>query len=162
MSACHYRIHWLSMLLLMVVVVPSAFANPKELVTSLSYRLQPVLVHGKLEALDMRMAFDASSSDVVRIKPPQGIGQDSPSRKVTVIGMHAGTLDTAPDGAWTVHASAGKRVAIGYRITSSGDATLPGSNGYQDVLMGTDWFQGLGENLFAHPDDDTKAVVRFE
>ncbi|WP_158883812.1 hypothetical protein [Rhodanobacter sp. L36] len=151
-----------SALLLMAVIVPAAFAAPQDSITSLSYQLQPALVDGKLEALDMRMAFDMPASGLARIRPPQGIGQETPSRKVMATAVHAGTLASTSDGIWTLHAAAGSRVEILYRLTPATDATLVGGSGYQDILMGADWFQGMGENLFAHPDGDTKAVVRFE
>jgi hypothetical protein len=137
-SVCRLRVRrWLQFALLLVAVAGlPAFADPQGSIASLSYRLQPVLAHGTLEALDMRMAFDMPPSGVIRIKPPQGIGQDAPSRKVTVTGVHAGTLDTAPDGTWAVHAGAGKHVVLDYRIALSADAASPGGSGYQDVLMG--------------------------
>jgi predicted metalloprotease with PDZ domain len=121
-----------------------------------------VLLHDRLQALDVRMTFDAPAAGVVRVKPPQGIGQQAPSRKVTVTGVHSAKLTTLPDGDWSVRAKAGAHVQIDYRIAPAASSLSVASSGYTDVLMGADWFQGLGENLFAHPDEDTSTTVRFQ
>ena len=120
--------------------------------TDLSYQLTPVLVDRRLKALDVHMDVAVPPSGVVKIKPPQGIGQDEPSDKVIIDTVRFGRITVTSKKWWLVRANRGQhRVQIDYRINPATGADSVGGAGYKDVLMGNDWFQALGENLFAAP-----------
>lgn len=130
----------------------SLYASGPQGLTDLSYQLTPVLVDRRLKALHVRMNFALPPSGVVKIKPPQGIGQNEPSGKVAIEAVLFGRVALTREKLWLVHANPGQHhVEIDYRVYPATDADSVSGAGYKDVLMGNDWFQALGENLFAAP-----------
>lgn len=153
----------LRLALICACATPEVHARAAQKVPALSYRLAPVLVQGRLTALDMSMSFDVPSAYAVRIRPPQAIGETGPSRKITVIAVRSGRLTVARDRSWLVHADRGQHhVEIDYRISPATGEAAVGGNGYKAVLMGEHWFQALGENLFASPAGEARGAASFE
>lgn len=140
----------------------SLYASGPQGLTDLSYQLTPVLVDRRLKALHVRMNFALPPSGVVKIKPPQGIGQNEPSGKVVIEAILFGRVALTREKLWLVHANPGQHhVEIDYRIYPAADADSVSGAGYKDVLMGNDWFQALGENLFAAPMGYTDLPAMF-
>lgn len=164
MFACrHALICMVLSTLLWVSSTTLVCARDQQSVPDLSYRLTPVLVDHRLEALDVHMSFGLPPSAVVKIRPPQGIGQNEPSRKVVIVAVRSGRIVTTSRRWWIFHASRGQQHGeIDYRINPGTDADSVGGAGYKDVLMGDHWFQALGENLFAVPIGNTRLPASFQ